>query len=450
MSFNLDVPIGRARYFLFGIVLFAIKHNVDRFIAALNGRPWGLLNYWTPVQHAITVGSLPPEDRRFFGIMILASLPFIFAGVILTLRRLRTLGWPGWLVVLFFAPFLNLAFFGVLSLSTTTEERPASVRAHDGFGRWIPDNALGGALVSLLVTVPIGIGMTVLGTSVLARYGWGLFVAVPFSVGLGAALINGYHRPRNVGECILVGIVANLLLGGAILAFAFEGIVCLMMAAPLALTLGALGGWAGYFIQHQPQAQAPVTLMAVLLFSPGFMAIEHLFAPQAPALRVVTAIEVNAPPERVWKNVVSFAELPPPTELIFRTGIAYPVRARIVGSGVGAVRRCEFSTGPFVEPIQVWQEPRLLRFSVTANPQPMQEWTPYRHIEPPHLDGYLVSRQGQFLLTPLPGGRTLLEGTTWYQHHLWPASYWQLWSDAIIHRIHLRVLRHVKQLSEDS
>jgi hypothetical protein len=41
-----------------------------------------------------------------------------------------------------------------------------------------------------------------------------------------------------------------------------------------------------------------------------------------------------------------------------------------------------------------------------------------------------------------------LEGTNWYHHHLWPADYWQLWSDHIIHTIHLRVLNHVKHLSE--
>jgi hypothetical protein len=93
-------------------------------------------------------------------------------------------------------------------------------------------------------------------------------------------------------------------------------------------------------------------------------------------------------------------------------------------------------------------EPRLLKFSVTRNPEPMQEWTPYRGVHPAHLDGYLESRAGQFRLVPLEGGRTLLEGTTWYHHHLWPADYWQLWSGHIIHTIHMRVLRHVRQLSE--
>lgn len=33
---------------------------------------------------------------------------------------------------------------------------------------------------------------------------------------------------------------------------------------------------------------------------------------------------------------------------------------------------------------------------------------------------------------------------------MWPAEYWQLWSDAIIHRIHLRVLTHIKRLAEEN
>jgi hypothetical protein len=124
------------------------------------------------------------------------------------------------------------------------------------------------------------------------------------------------------------------------------------------------------------------------------------------------------------------------------------MRAEIFGQGVGSVRHCTFSTGPFVEPITTWDEPWLLKFAVTQNPAPLQEWTPYQHVHPPHLDGYLESQAGQFRLVPLDEGRTRLEGTTWYYHRLWPARYWQLWSDVIIHQIHLRVLNHVKQLSE--
>jgi hypothetical protein len=244
--------------------------------------------------------------------------------------------------------------------------------------------------------------------------------------------------------------LANVVLGVALLVWKYEGMICLLMAAPLAIPLGLLGGWAGHTLISigRGKDRTPLTLTLVLVLTPGVMTVEKLWNRPVPLLKVVTAIEIAAPAERVWQYVVEFSELTPPHEWIFRAGVAYPISASIQGRGPGAVRRCEFSTGAFVEPIEVWDEPRLLKFSVVSNPEPMKELSPYGRIETPHLHGYMVSREGQFRLIPLPGKRTLLEGTTWYQHHLWPASYWRLWSDAIIHRIHVRVLRHVKALSE--
>jgi hypothetical protein len=115
---------------------------------------------------------------------------------------------------------------------------------------------------------------------------------------------------------------------------------------------------------------------------------------------------------------------------------------------VGAVRHCIFNTGEFIEPIEVWNEPHLLRFSVAHQPEPMEELSPYPHIKTPHLHGYLQSHEGELRLTALPDGKTLLEGTTWYTDRIWPSQYWQLWSDMIIHHIHLRVLNHIKAISE--
>jgi hypothetical protein len=238
--------------------------------------------------------------------------------------------------------------------------------------------------------------------------------------------------------------------GLVLVAFAWEGIICIAMAAPLGIGLSVLGSVMahGVLAAARRKSEAQPTLCAALLLLPLTMATEHASELPPPLLRVTSALEIDAPPAVVWRHVVSFAELPAPSEWLFRTGVAYPVRATIEGRGVGAIRYCEFSTGSFVEPIQVWEEPRLLRFGVTHNPEPMEEWTPYKQVHPPHLKGYLESQQGQFLLEGLPGGRTRLEGTTWYRHHLWPVDYWQGWSDYIIHTIHLRVLNHVKNLAE--
>jgi len=44
----------------------------------------------------------------------------------------------------------------------------------------------------------------------------------------------------------------------------------------------------------------------------------------------------------------------------------------------------------------------------------------------------------------LPGGRTRLEGSTWYEIEIEPECYWQLSSDYLIHRIRNRVLAHIQ------
>lgn len=168
----------------------------------------------------------------------------------------------------------------------------------------------------------------------------------------------------------------------------------------------------------------------------------------SPTLENMTAIEINAPPEQVWQHVVQFSEITEPPEWYVQMGIASPLRARIEGSGVGAIRHCEFTTGAFVEPITVWDEPQRLTFDVSEQPEPMFELSPYRHIHPPHLNGSFRSLRGEFRLIPLADGRTRLEGRTWYEVKIYPLAYSTIWTDALLHRIHLRVLRHIKATAE--
>jgi hypothetical protein len=78
----------------------------------------------------------------------------------------------------------------------------------------------------------------------------------------------------------------------------------------------------------------------------------------------------------------------------------------------------------------------------------MFELSPYRHVHPPHLDNNLRSSRGEFRLIELEGGRTRLEGRTWYRCEMYPQWYWTAWSDLLIHKIHERVLEHIRAISE--
>jgi len=447
--------VSRATFAIVGAVAFVLKFLVDwTIVTQWFHRPWSLLNYWRPFGSITGVHSLSLENRIFAGTMLFVALPFIWLGLAMTVKRLRDAGQPTWLAALFFAPVANLLFFLALSVMSSVPEAKREegapwpgVRAFD---RWIPRNAAGSALVSVCATCLLGLFFTFLGTQVIAQYGWGLFVGLPFCLGLFAVLTHSYHQPRSYAECVTVAVLPVALLGAVLMLVAIEGLICILMAAPLAFCLALLGGSLGYGMQaaHWGRRQAPAVLSMVVLLTPGFYGLEHFVRPQPGVFEVKSAMVVNAPPEKVWQKVIAFAEIPPPKEAIFRAGVAYPIRAEMAGHGPGAVRHCVFSTGPFVEPITVWDEPRLLRFSVTANPAPMNELTPYGHLEPKHLHGYFESHQGQFLLTELPGGRTRVEGTTWYSHSMWPETYWHWWSDYVIHRIHLRVLEHIRAEAE--
>ncbi len=81
----------------------------------------------------------------------------------------------------------------------------------------------------------------------------------------------------------------------------------------------------------------------------------------------------------------------------------------LLGAGmvaVRAVRRCEFSTGAFVEPITAWEPPGRLAFDVASQPAPMTEWSPCAGLSPPHLSRSFRTRRGEFRMRALPGGRT--------------------------------------------
>ena len=446
-------PLGRGGYFFAGILLCALKYNLDRFLMwQISGQRWSLLDY-TRLGEYLWPRFPAFNDIGNFATVLGLSLPFMGLGIVLTLRRLRSIPLSPWLALTFFVPVIKFIFFALLCLLPSLETRLKEKIAEGGpkawFGILIPRSGWASALTGIIMAVAGAAVCVWLGTTVYRNYGWALFVGIPFALGFFSVLVFGYHEARSFKRCMLVSTLVVVAAGLGLMLVAIEGFICLIMAAPLAVPMSMMGGVIAWQIQRKDWWQGKSTqIFCIAGLAPAMMALEHYQPPPLPLLSVTSSVLVEASPEKVWRNVVTFSELAPPREFLFRAGIAYPIRAKIYGTGAGAERHCEFSTGAFVEPIEVWDEPHLLKFSVIKNPPPMQEWTPYKDVQSAHLDGFLASQAGQFRLVPLEGGRTRLEGTTWYFHHMWPATYWSWWSDYIIHKIHLRVLRHVKGLSE--
>lgn len=301
---------------------------------------------------------------------------------------------------------------------------------------------------SIAVTLLIVAAMSAIIIYGFGSYGIGLFVLVPFCMGLMPILLSGRQLAVSKSKAFLMGLYVLGIFFVGMLVFALEGLICIAMATPIAILLVYLGSLVGFYFNKRIKNKTFITILLVSLGVPTLSFVESKQMP--PLSAVTTSITVHAPIEKVWENVIEFPQLAEPDELIFKAGIAYPINATIKGEGVGAVRYCNFTTGSFVEPITVWNQPNLLKFSVLDQPEPMKELSFWDVIHAPHLQDYFASKEGQFKLTALDSNTTLLEGTTWYYHNIKPVFYWQLWSEYILHTIHNRVLKHIKNNAENS
>lgn len=302
-------------------------------------------------------------------------------------------------------------------------------------------------IIACLITVALSTLFVYIGVNLFQDYGWTVFAIIPFFSGVTTTLLLSYYEPITFANAFKFSLLVFFACCMSLVLFAIEGIICIIMAAPIAIPFVILGAYVGYQIQYKKSNGVKLIILYILVV-PSLLAFENHTEYEPTIFPITSSITINAPIEEVWKQVIEFPQMQEPTEFLFKTGIAYPINAHIEGTGVGAIRYCNFSTGSFVEPITTWDAPNLLAFSVKEQPIPMKEISMY-DINPAHLHEYFVSKKGQFKLTKLKNGKTLVEGTTWYYNKIQPEFYWKIWSTYIVHKIHNRVLNHIKVVCEN-
>lgn len=442
LLFLLDSEVKPRPYLIWGCVLMVCKYVGEVVMyGGASGKFLTPLNFFSPLISSRYPGMTSGANDWFMPVMILWSLPFVWVGLSMTIRRLADAGKSPWLGLLFFIPVVNFVLMAILCFLPSDKARGWSLQ-----DRGDMQDSIASPLMLVIIFAVLATGATWYNTNFAKVYGSSLFLAIPLVLGMVQGFLLNLGRDlsfrKSCGYVSLTIFIAHLLL----LLFALEGIICLAMSLPVSLILGLIGSVFGGGIACFAPTRVR-TPMFLLLALPGLPVVEsHLIDSYKDS--VVSEIEINVPPQAVWPNVVKFSDLPPTNDWLFQLGVAYPVRARIEGQGVGAIRRCEFSTGAFVEPITVWDEPNHLAFSVQFQPPPMKELSFYDHVDAPHLDGYFRSVRGEFRLIE-KDGKTLLRGRTWYEMDMHPGWYWQIYGRWFIHRIHMRVLSHIKKLSEE-
>ena len=154
---------------------------------------------------------------------------------------------------------------------------------------------------------------------------------------------------------------------------------------------------------------------------------------------VSDTIAINAPATKVWNNVVAFKRIKQKnTFWLFKIGMPSPIESTVTGNYVGAGRKCIFSNGyVFGEKIATYEPGKDLVFDIVDQPRD------------PEIMGHIDILRGQFLLKDNGNGTTTLTGNSWYKLYVFPVWYYDIWAQSITRNVHLRVMKHIKELSEN-
>jgi uncharacterized membrane protein YhaH (DUF805 family) len=439
--------IGRLPYALWSLGIYFSQHLIVLAVSRTPGRPldtdWGF--YLMPLRSLVTL-------ERPSNLLLISALAYLlvaaWALAALAFRRAADADEDGELAVLVIAPIFQLPIILGLCVASPRQAEdhspPAAVDAPD------PEKVAPREWAAAAQGVVAGIALTLIavamGALVFGVYGFGLFVVSPFVIGAATGYLANRKTDLGGARTTLLVISATALGSVALVIAALEGIVCIVLVSPLGLGVALVGGLLGRAIALSTRRSPAQTL-------PGFALLPLIFAlesvlPATTSFDTEQTIVVHAPPEAVWTAIVRMEALDAPPALPFRLGVAYPLGGEIIGEGIGAMRRGEFSTGTALERVTEWVPNQKLAFVVLTDIPAMREMSPYRHVHAPHIVGYFRSTVTSFELSRRSDGATEIAERTSHELKLDPVLYWLPLARWVVSRNNARVLDHIRRQAE--
>lgn len=259
------------------------------------------------------------------------------------------------------------------------------------------------------------------------------FVTLPILMGLICAWC---WRDEEITTKQLIGrgcinAVIGILLSAIVLG---EGVICLVIVSPLIIGFMLTGLLLGrmFFKRRNDKLHIGIFLLLLVTFFADVRTHHHY------ENMVADTMVIKAPPAEVWKYVVAYERIKTPDKYwLFKIGMPSPVQSTASGYYLGADRKCIFSNGyTFDEKIITYEKEHNLTFAITEQPRD------------PEIMGHIDILKGQFILEDNGDGTTTLTGNSWYQLHVFPIWYYNIWAESITRNVHLRVMEHIKSLSE--
>jgi len=260
------------------------------------------------------------------------------------------------------------------------------------------------------------------------------FIIVPILLGIIVAYFLRNLPAISTRKLVSYSVYNTLIAIALSAAFLHEGAICLIIVSPLLIVFIFLGMLGGRTMFHRDDDTLNISVVGLLML----IFIVDSVSKHNYTNMVADKIVIKAPVSEVWKHVVAYKRIEAPDKYwLFQIGMPSPVESTAEGYYLGAKRKCIFSNGyVFDEKIVTYDENKNLTFDITNQPRD------------PEIMGHIDILRGQFLLHDNGDNTTTLTGNSWYKLYVFPTWYYDIWAKSITRNVHLRVMEHIKQLSE--
>ncbi len=274
-------------------------------------------------------------------------------------------------------------------------------------------------------------------------------IVAPFCVGAVSVLVAADRKHIGLGRQVGISVVSMLLFLLAMFLCLLEGLICLVLVAPVFIVASIIGGVvAGLVNNHYQVGKSTLGAFAVLplLLAP----IEAHLPPGSSEQVVSTSIEISTSPEEVFDQLAAVEDIKPEElgfSFVHLIGLPKPIEAQMNGEGPGSVRTSRWQKGvQFQEVITEWNRPLALHYRFHIPPGSVPREALDRHVE---LGGeYFTVIDGGYDLARTEKGMTVLTLTTRFQNRSQLKLYGDLWGRWVLADFHHSILGLMKSRAE--
>ena len=313
---------------------------------------------------------------------------------------------------------------------------------------WVLSRLL--AFLGILLAVGLGLYALQAILSPAFTISYSVLFVLPFFLGAMTRFLRDPNGRDERGDYFFdsIWIIAVLGLGGI---FLREGIMCIIMLAPLWVPSAMLGAYTTRHLQQKFKERYSVSVSVLVL--PLIIGIwGDSSSYETGQYEVSRSIVVDAPVAEVWPLLSEMQDIEARegswniTQDIL--GVPRPTSAVVAGAGVGAVSNAQWQGGiSFEEHILTWDKNRAMRWEFVFPNDSVQRHTD-RHISP---DGrHLKILEGGYKLYPLAPNRTRVVLDTQYQAATPVNRYAALWGELFLGNIQTNILNIIKSRAEVS